>query len=153
MQAARAGTPSLFRGGSRASVTVDLCPVNLSELVRTRRGIVALNAYAVGGASAKREQSATESTPAGHASDDAVAFRGGAGELQLKPCLPIGAALQRNPSLLATPIVCLPGRHYPALVLISAKPSFDFCLNVFETSRKGEMKYSFLARRIAVNVP
>ena len=107
----------------------------------------------MGGTSTKREQSATKGTPADHASDDAVAFRGGAGELQLKPCLPIGAALQRNPSLLATPIVCLPGRHYPALVLISAKPSFDFCLNVFETSRKGEMKYSFLARRIAVNVP
>ena len=78
-----------FRGESRASV-IGVRSANLSEHVRARRGIAALNAYAIGGTIAKREQGATKSTPAGHASDGTVAFRGGAGELKLEPCVPSG---------------------------------------------------------------
>ena len=83
-----------FRSGSRASV-VGVHSADLNELVRAQRGIVALNAYAMAGANAKREQSATKSTPAGHASGGAVAFRGGAGKLELKPCVPNGI-VRRN---------------------------------------------------------
>ena len=45
--------------------------------------------------SAKREQNATKSTPPGHASDGAVAFHIGAGELKLEPCVPSGI-VRRN---------------------------------------------------------
>ena len=62
----------------------------LGELVRAWRGIVSSNAHAMGGANAKREQSATKSTLAGHASDGVVAFRGRAGELEIEPCVPSG---------------------------------------------------------------
>ena len=88
-----------FCGGPRASVTVDRRPVGLSKLVRARRGVVALNAYAMGGASAKMVQSATKSTPAGHASDGAIDFRDGAGELQLEPCVPSGVMLRNDDGL------------------------------------------------------
>ena len=57
-----------FCCGPRASVTVDLRPIDLSELVCEQRSVVALDVYAMGGANTKREQSATTSTPAGHVS-------------------------------------------------------------------------------------
>ena len=47
---------------SRDAVTFHLSPVGLSKLVRARRGVVALNAYAMGCANAKREQSAAKGT-------------------------------------------------------------------------------------------
>ena len=107
-QAARARTPSL----SRASVTVDLRPVGLSDLVRARRGAVALDARAMGGASAKRVQSATKSTPTGHASDGAVAFHGGADDLQLEPCIPSGVMLQNDDGQNVRNVVASASVHY-----------------------------------------
>ena len=65
-------------------------PVNLKGLVRVPYGGVALNAYAMGGANAKREQTATKSTPAGCASDDAVAFCDEVSELKLEFWVPSG---------------------------------------------------------------
>ena len=85
-----------FCDGSHASVAVNLRPVDLSKLVRMRRVIVALNAYAVGSTAAKREKSATRSTPASYASNVAVAFRGGAGKLKLEPCVPSNIVRQNN---------------------------------------------------------
>ena len=70
--AARAPTLSPFVAGCAFLWWV---PIELNELVRVQRGIIALNAYAMGGANAKREQSFTKNTPAGHTS----------GELELKP--------------------------------------------------------------------
>ena len=69
---------------------------DLDELVRARRGIFTLNAYEIGSANAEREQSVTKSTSAGHASDGAVAFRGGSGELELEPCVPSGIVRQND---------------------------------------------------------
>ena len=83
-----------FRGGSRASV-VGVRSVDLNKLVRAQRSIVALKSYAVRGVNAKRKQSATKSTPAGHVSYGAVAFHGGAGELKLEPCVQCGI-VRRN---------------------------------------------------------
>jgi len=89
-----------FRGESRASVVLNnavvLRSADLSELGRARRGIVAPNAYAMEGANAKGKQSAAKGTAAGHASNGAVAFSGGAGELKLEPCVPSGIALRND---------------------------------------------------------
>ena len=69
---------------------VVFCSADLSKLLRVRHSVIALNAYTTGGAGTKRVQSATKSTPAGHASAGAVAFCGEADELQLKPSAPSG---------------------------------------------------------------
>ena len=44
---------------------------------RARRGVVALYAYAMGGANTEREQSSAKGTITGRTSRDAVTFRGG----------------------------------------------------------------------------
>ena len=69
-------------------MTVDLHPIDLSELVRARRSVVALDTYAMGGANTKREeQSATTSTPSGHVS---------VGEFKLERCIPSGIVCRSN---------------------------------------------------------
>ena len=95
---ARSGTIT-FCVRLRASVVLNKAVVlhsaDLSELLLARRGIFTPNAYAMGGANVKREQSATKSTPSGHTSDSAVAFRGGTGKPELNPCVPSGI-MHRN---------------------------------------------------------
>ena len=64
-----------WSGGMRACASVvNVCSVDLKGLVCVPCGGVTLNAYAMGGANAKREQSATKITPAGHASESKVVF-------------------------------------------------------------------------------
>ena len=61
---------------------------DLDELVRARRVIVAFDAYVSWGTNAKKESSVTKGTPAGHASDGTIIFRGGSRELQLERSVP-----------------------------------------------------------------
>ena len=77
-----------FRGRSRASVTVDRRPDDSCELVRARRSVAALNAHAMGGASAKREQGAAKGTIVGNAGDGTVPSGGCSRELALKRSTP-----------------------------------------------------------------
>ena len=71
--AARAGRDAVtFCGRSRATVTVDRRTDDSCELVRARRSVAPLNAHAMGGASAKREQGAAKGTIAGNAGDGTV---------------------------------------------------------------------------------
>ena len=105
-----------FCVGSRTSVVLNnamvLRSADLSELVRARRGIFAPNAYAMGDANAKREQSATKSTPAGQTSNGAVAFLGGTGE-RLSPAFRavscVGTVMEMSEtSLQAQMCMCTP---------------------------------------------
>ena len=61
---------------------------DLDELVRARRVIVAFDAHVSWGTNAKMEEGATKGTPAGHAIDGTIIFRGGSRELQLERSVP-----------------------------------------------------------------